>query len=62
MESLYGATQAVVDKAHNGSGMSQTGAYDYATQGYSYQQILAIYYPGTEISRLEAQKLKQNGD
>lgn len=30
VESLYGATQAIVDKAHKGSGMSQTGAYAYA--------------------------------
>lgn len=62
VESLYGATQAVVDKAHNGSGMSQTGAYQNAAQGYDYQQILAIYYPGVEISRLEPKKLKQNRD
>lgn len=35
VESLYGATQAIVDKAHKGVGMSQTGAYAYATQGYN---------------------------
>ena len=54
VESLYGATQAIVDKAHKGSGMSQTGAYAYASQGYDYRQILGIYYPGVAIARLEA--------
>ncbi len=33
VESLYAATQAIVDKAHKGAGMSQTGAYAYASQG-----------------------------
>lgn len=56
VESLYGATQAIVDKAHKGSGMSQTGAYSYAAQGYNYQQILAIYYPGVTIARLESKR------
>ncbi len=56
VESLYGATQAIVDRAHKGVGMSQTGAYQYAAQGYDYQQILAIYYSGTEIARLEAKR------
>jgi len=56
VESLYGATQAIVDKAHKGAGMSQTGAYAYANQGYDYRQILAIYYPGAEIARLEAKR------
>lgn len=56
VESLYGATQVIVDKAHKGIGMSQTGAYEYAAKGYSYQQILAIYYRGTEIARLEAKR------
>ncbi len=51
VESLYGATQAIVDRAHKGVGMSQTGAYTYATQGYDYRQILGIYYPGAEIAR-----------
>ena len=53
VESLYGATQAIVDKAHKGVGMSQTGAYTYANQGYDYRQILAVYYPGVAIARLE---------
>ena len=53
VESLYGATQAIVDKAHKGVGMSQTGAYAYANQGYDYRQILETYYPGVEIARLK---------
>jgi peptidoglycan hydrolase-like amidase len=52
VESLYGATQAIVDKAHKGVGMSQTRAY--ANQGYDYRQILGTYYPGVEIARVEA--------
>lgn len=56
VESLYGATQEIVTNAHNGWGMSQTGAYTYASSGYNYQQILAIYYPKTELSRLEAKR------
>ena len=51
VESLYGATQAIVDNAHKGVGMSQTGAYAYATQEYDYQQILGIYYPRLGIAR-----------
>ncbi|HET8751527.1 MAG TPA: SpoIID/LytB domain-containing protein [Gaiellaceae bacterium] len=31
----------------HGVGMGQWGAYGYAQQGYTYQQILAAYYPGT---------------
>ena len=33
----------------HGVGMSQTGANAYAAQGYSYRDILAKYYPGTEL-------------
>ncbi len=56
VESLYGATQEIVDKAHKGAGMSQTGAYAYAKQGYDYQQILGVYYPGVAIARLESKR------
>ncbi|MEL7140643.1 MAG: SpoIID/LytB domain-containing protein [Cyanobacteria bacterium J06643_4] len=31
----------------HGVGMSQTGAYNLGEQGYSHQQILQFYYPGT---------------
>ncbi len=53
VESLYAASQAIVDDAHSGSGMSQHGAKDMANQGYSYMEILGHYYPGTALGRLE---------
>jgi peptidoglycan hydrolase-like amidase len=53
VESLYAATQEIVDRAHKGAGMSQTGAYAYANQGYDYRQILGVYYPGVAIARLK---------
>jgi stage II sporulation protein D len=34
----------------HGIGMSQYGAYGYATHGYDYRQILAHYYTGTDLS------------
>jgi stage II sporulation protein D len=33
----------------HGVGMSQWGAYGYAQKGFTYAQILAHYYPGTEL-------------
>jgi stage II sporulation protein D len=33
----------------HGVGMAQYGAWGYATHGYTYQQILAHYYPGTTL-------------
>ena len=33
----------------HGVGMSQTGAYNLGKQGYSDEQILEFYYPGTEL-------------
>ena len=33
----------------HGVGMSQYGAYGYALHGWTYQQILAHYYPGTTL-------------
>ncbi len=53
VESLYAASQAIVDSAHSGSGMSQLGARDMADQGYGYMEILGYYYPGTALGRLE---------
>ncbi len=53
VESLYAASQAIVDDAHSGSGMSQLGARDLAAQGHSYADILSYYYPGTALGRLE---------
>jgi stage II sporulation protein D len=52
VESLYAATEAIVQAAHGGFGMSQTGAKDLAAKGYDYTQILGNYYPGTSLSRL----------
>ena len=53
VESLYAASQDIVDDAHKGSGMSQLGAKDLAEQGYSYAEILAHYYPTTALGRIE---------
>ncbi len=36
----------------HGVGMSQYGAMSMASNGYRYDQILAFYYPGTQLSRL----------
>src|SRR5690348_5584901 len=33
----------------HGVGLSQYGAYGYAQHGYTYDQILAHYFPGTEL-------------
>ncbi len=52
VESLYAASDAIVQAAHGGNGMSQTGAMELATKGYNYTQILGNYYPGTSLSRL----------
>lgn len=56
VESLYASTDEIVTKAHGGMGMSQTGAYQLAAQGYNYQQILGYYYPGTATARLQLKK------
>ncbi len=56
VESLYASTDEIVAKAHGGMGMSQTGAYQLAAQGYNYLQILGYYYPGTATARLELQQ------
>ncbi len=45
-----------MDKVHKGAGMSQNGAYAYASQRYDYRQILGVYYPGVEIGRLEPKR------
>src|SRR4051812_1674697 len=47
-----GATKLVVT-GHgwgHGVGMSQWGAYGYARHGWSYDRILAHYYPGTQLA------------
>lgn len=52
VESLYAASDQIVQEAHGGQGMSQHGAKDHAVKGYRYDQILGVYYPGTSLSRL----------
>ena len=52
VESLYASTDEIVARVHKGKGMSQTGAYQLARQGYDYQGILNYYYPGGQIARL----------
>ncbi|ESA34732.1 hypothetical protein N836_15040 [Leptolyngbya sp. Heron Island J] len=53
VESLYAANQGIVDDAHSGYGMSQTGALDLAEQGYQYYEILSAYYPNTSVGRID---------
>ena len=48
----YASTDAVNNSAHNGVGMSQSGAQSLAQTGHSYADILQHYYPGSQISLL----------
>jgi peptidoglycan hydrolase-like amidase len=52
MVSMYAATDDIVQDAFGGKGMSQTGAYELATRGYNYLQILGAYYPGAGLAQL----------
>ncbi|PSB66665.1 SpoIID/LytB domain-containing protein [filamentous cyanobacterium CCP1] len=52
VESLYAASEDIVREAFQGQGMSQLGALRLADQGYTYEQSLANYYPGTKIGRI----------
>ena len=54
VESLYAATQAIVDEAHShlGASMSQHGAQKLAQQGLTYNQILDRYYNGASLARI----------
>jgi peptidoglycan hydrolase-like amidase len=56
VESLYAATQQIVEEAHGnlGASMSQTGAQELAQQGLLYNEILARYYQGAALARLQA--------
>jgi peptidoglycan hydrolase-like amidase len=56
VESLYAATQQIVDEAHGqlGASMSQTGAQDLAKQGLRFNEILGRYYQGASLARLQA--------
>ncbi len=42
----------------HGVGMAQWGAYGYAQQGYSYDEILAHYYRGTTIGQASVTKVR----
>jgi peptidoglycan hydrolase-like amidase len=53
VESLYAATDDIVMEAFQGKGMSQIGALGLAEKGHTYRQILAIYYTGTGVGRIE---------
>ncbi|WP_416670671.1 SpoIID/LytB domain-containing protein [Egbenema bharatensis] len=52
VESLYAASDDIVAEVFQGQGMSQLGALRLANQGYTYEQILANYYPGTKVARI----------
>jgi len=56
VESLYAATQQIVEEAHGnlGASMSQTGAQELAQQGLRYNEILGRYYQGAALARLQA--------
>lgn len=45
----------------HGVGMSQRGAKAMAAAGKSYREILAFYYPGTQISTLPAPETEEKG-
>jgi stage II sporulation protein D len=53
VESLYAASEDIVSEAFQGQGMSQLGALSLAEQGFTYQQILSKYYPGTKVGRFQ---------
>lgn len=55
VESLYAATQQIVDEAHShlGASMSQTGAQELAQQGLRFNEILAHYYQGASLAQLQ---------
>jgi stage II sporulation protein D len=53
VESLYAASEDIVSEAFQGQGMSQLGALSLAEQGFTYQQILNKYYPGTKVGRFQ---------
>ncbi|MDG2990441.1 SpoIID/LytB domain-containing protein [Candidatus Synechococcus calcipolaris G9] len=53
--SMYAATDDIVRDVFGGRGMSQTGAYELAKQGFSYLDILATYYPGAGLSQVQLQ-------
>lgn len=53
VESLYASSSDIVKDVHGGFGMSQNGANQLAQQNLNYSQILAHFYPGTELAVLQ---------
>jgi hypothetical protein len=55
VESLYASTSQISAEAHGhlGASMSQHGAQDLASSGLRYEQILAHYYRGASLARLQ---------
>jgi hypothetical protein len=51
--SMYAADDGIVRDVFGGRGMSQTGAYQMATKGYNFLQILGAYYPGAGLSQVQ---------
>lgn len=60
VESMYAATDEIVAKAFEGRGMSQTGAKNFAEQGYNYLEILDTYYPGAGLALIETVEPQAN--
>lgn len=57
---LKGAPQFLIS-GHgwgHGVGMSQWGAYGYAQNGWTYDKILAHYYPGTELTNSTVKSIR----
>jgi hypothetical protein len=56
VESLYAATAQISQEAHGhlGASMSQNGAQEMASRGLPYKEILAHYYRGAALARLQA--------
>lgn len=50
------------EKDGHGVGMSQTGAKQMAKLGFTYQEILKFYYPGTEIRTIEELRSMSKAD
>ena len=55
VESLYASDRKLTVEAHGhlGASMSQQGARTLARKGYQFTQILAKYYPGASLARLQ---------
>lgn len=56
VESLYAATHQLTVEAHGslGASMSQNGAQELAQKGLRYNEILAHYYRGASLARLQS--------